>query len=105
MGYGPDERIKRDTISDRKETPMNDLFEKEIAYYEANKERLLKEFPWKFILIKDDQEYGLFDTDEAAYDAGIELFGEEQFFIQEIIEEDCAANFPACQIGLTHAGC
>lgn len=71
------------------------LFEQELAYYEANKERLLKDFWGKVVLIKGDKEYGLYDTAEAAYRAGIQLFGNVPFFIQELIEYDEVADYPA----------
>ena len=48
------------------------LFEKELAYYLANKARFLEAAPGKVVLIKGKQDYGFFDTDEAAYDAGVQ---------------------------------
>lgn len=71
------------------------LFEEELAYWLANKKRLLETAPGKIVLIKGDKDYGFFDTDEAAYEAGVRLFGDESFFIQELLEYDNIADFPA----------
>ncbi|HOC69729.1 MAG: hypothetical protein BWX80_01991 [Candidatus Hydrogenedentes bacterium ADurb.Bin101] len=71
------------------------LFEEERVYYDANKERLFNESWGKVVLIKGDKEYGLYDTPESAYNAGIQLFGNVPFFIQELMELDMAANYPA----------
>ncbi len=81
------------------------LFEKELAYYLANKARFLEAAPGKVVLIKGKQDYGFFDTDEAAYDAGVQLFGDEPFFIQDILEDDANNNYPAHLLGRIHVGC
>jgi len=71
----------------------------ELAFYQKNKEQFLKDHPGKFVLIKGEEVYGFFDTDEQTYDEGIKRFHGESFFIEQILENESGANYPACAVG------
>jgi hypothetical protein len=47
-----------------------DMIETQIAYYKANRPELTSQHNGKFLLIKDQQVTGVFDTRSQAQDAG-----------------------------------
>lgn len=81
------------------------LFEKEQAYFEAHRAELLQHHSGKYALIKDDQLAGVFDTEQAAYEAGVHQFGLESFFIKLVVDDqgNQVSYFPALQSGLINA--
>lgn len=76
----------------------------EIAYFEEHREEFVKKAQGKFVLIKRKKDHGFFDTNEKAYEAGVNLFGIEAFLIQEVLPEDRVFEIPALYLGLIHAG-
>jgi hypothetical protein len=77
--------------------------EKEVAYFEENREDLLKKAPEKFALIKGSNCLGFFDNEENAYEEGTTLFPGEPFLIQQILPEDIIAENPAYFTGAMYA--
>jgi len=65
-----------------------DLFEKELATYEKNKELLLAKHRGKYVLIKGDQIFGVFDTQADAARVGYEKIGVKPFLIKKVLEND-----------------
>lgn len=65
-------------------------FEKEIAAYRRELPRLLQEQQaGKFVLIKEDQVLGVYDTWPAANEAGLNQFGlDEPFCVQKVDARD-----------------
>lgn len=80
------------------------LFEQELAYYEANKERFFEIAPGMYVLLKNGKEFGFYDSFEDAWKAGENLFGDDLFFIHQILDEEGALDYPAYSLGQTHAG-
>jgi hypothetical protein len=76
---------------------------KEIAYFEAHRDELVKISQGKFALIKGEECFGTFDTAENAYEEGARQFGNEPFLIQEVLPEDPIQDMPAFCLGLLHA--
>ena len=61
----------------------------EIAYVEANKDRLLREYFDKYILVHGNELINSFDTYEAAAQEGVRLFGtDDKFLIYQVTEEE-----------------
>lgn len=77
--------------------------EKELQYYNEHKEELLRNHEGKFALIKGDQLLGTFDTDEAAFEAGVARLGNEPMLIKQISREDRIDQVPALVCGWCHA--
>lgn len=55
--------------------------QKEYQFYLGLKADLLKQYKGKFALIKEQKVVGTFDTDQDAYKAGLEKFGNVPFLI------------------------
>ena len=79
------------------------VLEKEIKYFEAHKEELLSHYEGQFILIKDDTLVGAFTTEEDAYKAGIEKFGNQPILIKKVTKEEEIVQLPTVMLGLIHA--
>lgn len=77
--------------------------EKELKYFEEHKDELLKHYEGQFVLIKDDQLVGAFTTEEEAYQAGLEKFGNQPFLIKKVTKEEEVVQLPALTLGLLHA--
>ena len=54
---------------------------KERSYVDENKEKLLKEYPDKFLLIHEKEVVGSFDSYQHAAEEGIRLFGISDKFL------------------------
>ena len=81
------------------------MFEQELAHYKENEARFKEIAYGKYVILKGAKDYGFFDTDEAAYDAGVQLFGyDDPFCIQWIIDEDMIVDYPAYEVGFINAG-
>ena len=85
----------------RKSLPR--LFDEELAYFEEHREEFVKEALRKFVLIKGKKHYGFFDSDDKAYEKGVEIFGLEPFLIKEVLPEDVIYDIPALRLGLIDA--
>lgn len=75
----------------------------EQAFFEANKAHWLAEHKGKFALIKGSTLVGAFDTQENAYVAGVQKFGNVPFLIKQILEEEPVTHLPALTLGLLRA--
>lgn len=82
---------------------MGEDLREEIAFFEANKPRLLADHREKFVLIKGSELAGTFDTAERAYVAGLERFGNVPFLIKQVLEDEPAVHLPALSLGLLRA--
>jgi hypothetical protein len=72
---------------------MAALLEQELATYQAQKNDLLGKARGKFVLIKNDQVVGIFDTQMDAIHQGYERFGHVPFLVKEILEFEVIHNF------------
>jgi hypothetical protein len=78
-------------------------FTVELAFFESHLAEFLEKAKGKFVLIKGEEVVGFFDTDNAAYKAGIERFGVAPFLIREVLPEEQMYDIPAYRLGLIHA--
>jgi hypothetical protein len=76
----------------------------EYDFYTKNKADLVQKYSGKFIVIKDEEIIGSFDTDSDAYKAGLLRFGIVPFFITRVLSEDEKGVIPVLQLGLLNAG-
>lgn len=76
---------------------------KEVAFFEKHRQEFLQKALGKFALVKGEKLHGFFDTDEAAYKAGVEAFSLEPFLIRQVLEEDQIHEVPALSVKVIHA--
>jgi hypothetical protein len=72
----------------------------EYIYYKENKDSLLKEHSGSFVLIKGKEIIGFFKSEEQAYKAGLERFGNQPFFIKRVTKEEDVEEYPALALGV-----
>ncbi len=72
----------------------------EYQYYLRIKADLLKQYKGKFALIKKQELVGTFDTDQDAYNAGLDKFGNVPILIIRIQETEESAWIPVLSMGL-----
>jgi len=63
----------------------NDI-DKDLRVYEENKEELLNKHEGKFVLIKNEEIQGIFDTQQEAIDYGHETFGHVPLLVLKIVQ-------------------
>ena len=79
-------------------------FKEELTAFEKQKQDLLKLCEGKFAVFKASEFLGVFDTPQAAYEAGLNRWGNVQFLIKPVIKEEQPQQIPALYLGLLHAG-
>lgn len=79
---------------------MQYLLKKELKFFQRNKSRLVKNYLGQFVLIKDNDLIGAYTTEEEAYKAGIEKFGNIPFLIKQVLKEEPTYAIPALTVGL-----
>lgn len=76
------------------------ILERELRVYEARRAEFLQHHAGKFVLIKGEEFVGAYDTQEAAYSAGVQRFGNEPMFIRLVAHEDRVEFLPALMHGV-----
>lgn len=79
------------------------LFEKELQYFKEHKEDLLKHYKDQYVVIKGDHFLGAYTTEQEAYGAGLDNFGNVPFLIKKVAEVDEILRFPALALGVLNA--
>ena len=74
--------------------------EHELELIEKNRKEYLRNHEGKYALIKGSVCHGFFDSANAAYEQGVELFGVEPFLIRQVLEVDQINEAPALMYGL-----
>ncbi|HEX9749697.1 MAG TPA: hypothetical protein VGB22_00190 [candidate division Zixibacteria bacterium] len=77
--------------------------QKELEYFESKKLELLEHFEHKYVLIKNTRMHGAFDSFQAAYERGIELFGNVPMLIKRVERDESVLTFPALTLGVLRA--
>lgn len=72
---------------------MGEVLTKELQTFNAHRSELIGKANGKFVLIKDDQIIGVFDTKFDAIRQGYERFGNVGFLVKQIVEFDIPQNF------------
>lgn len=80
------------------------MLEKERKYFSEHHADLMSRYPGKFVLIKDEEIIGTFDTIENALAEGARRFGLEAFLVRQITAtEEKEINIPALTLGILRA--
>lgn len=62
-------------------------------YFKAHLDELMRQYPGKFVVIKDCAVTAVYDTFEDAYNETIKTEAFGKFIIQQCADEDSAAHF------------
>ena len=77
--------------------------EREIAYFNSIKPKLLESQRGQFALVKGEELIGTFTKDQEAYEAGVKRFGKQAFLIKQILPEEPKETLPTLSAGLIRA--
>jgi hypothetical protein len=76
--------------------------ERELAYFNQNRDELLKKHPDQYLLIMGEELVGAFTTEAQAYEAGLAKYGNQPFLIKRAADEP-NTNYFALRFGLLRA--
>ena len=81
---------------------MGDPLGTEKEYLKANRDQFMQEYPGKYLLIKDEEVFGAFETYEEGVKEGARRFGVGPFLVRSVLQpEDAEApSIPALSIGV-----
>jgi len=79
------------------------MLEKERKFFEQNRLEWLKNSPGKFVLVKNEELVGTFDTLQAALSEGARRFGTESFLARQVEEAEQLVYIPALTLGILRA--
>lgn len=79
---------------------MQQALIEELHFFEKNKEEYLKHYEGQFVLIKGKKLIGSFTTEEEAYKAGVEQFGNTPLLIKQVVKKETINAIPALMLGL-----
>jgi hypothetical protein len=71
----------------------------ELDFYNRHKQEYLGVYKNQFVLVKGEDLIGAFTTEEEAYRAGVERFGNQPFLIKQVRDNDNTVSFPALTVG------
>lgn len=73
--------------------------ETELRFFNERRPQLLQDAPGKFVLIKDEELVGVFDSETAAIRHGYETLGNVPFLVKKVTEVDIPLNFTSFHLG------
>ena len=83
---------------------MENVLEREIAYYNEHRDELIEKHLGRFVLVKDESLIGVFNTIEQAISEGARRYGLSSFLVREVTRETEKEVFiPALSLGILNA--
>jgi hypothetical protein len=79
------------------------MLDAERQYFEQHREELLRQYPGKFVVIKEDELLGSFDNIQDALGAGARQFGMSPFLVRRTDERPQEISIPALTLGILRA--
>jgi len=79
------------------------MLEAELNLFQAKKTEWSAQYPGKFVLVKDEDFVGAFDTYEAALVEGARRFRLQPFLVRRVDQPDREVSIPALSLGLLRA--
>jgi len=76
------------------------MLERELKYFNDNKDEYLRIYPNMFVVISDDKFVGSYTTQEQAYEAGIKACGLKPFLLKQVLPDGDNTSVPAYSLGL-----
>ena len=80
-----------------------DTLERELKYFESHRAEFLERYENQYVVIKGTSLLGTYATFEEAFEAGVEEFGTDAFFIRQVREKDDVAQFPSLTANMLNA--
>jgi hypothetical protein len=75
----------------------------EIAFFAKHRDDLMRQYPGKFIVLKEERLLGGFDSIQDALGAGVREFGLTSFLVRRTDEEIRDVSIPALSLGILRA--
>lgn len=79
------------------------MFQSEIKHYENNKKYYLRKYKNRYLVIKGSKFLGAYKSEEDAYKAGLEEYGNQPFLIKKVENKTPIVNIPALHVGFKNA--
>jgi hypothetical protein len=79
------------------------MLDTERQFFDQNREDLLRKFPGKFVVIKDQQVRGSFDSIDDALAGGAREYGIASFLVRRTDQVPEEVSIPALMLGLLRA--
>ena len=79
------------------------MLDTEREFFEKHRDDLLREYPGKFVVVKESQVLGGFDTIQDALGAGARQFGMTSFLVRRTDERPEDVSIPALSLGVLRA--
>ncbi len=79
------------------------MLTQEIKFYDEHLQEWLKTNSKKFVLIKESDLIGFYNTFDEALSEGARRFGLESFLVRQVIEKQEDINIPALSLGILNA--
>jgi Family of unknown function (DUF5678) len=79
------------------------MLETERDYFDKHRDDLLRQYPGKFVVIKDQHLLGSYDTIEDALGAGAREYGMVSFLVRRTDEIPQDVSIPALTLGILRA--
>jgi hypothetical protein len=79
------------------------MLETERDYFDKHRDALLRQYPGKFVVIKEEQLLGSYDTIQEALGAGAREFGMVSFLVKRTDEVPQDVSIPALTLGILRA--
>ena len=76
------------------------MLDKERKYFETQRADWLKKHPGKFVLVKDEELIGVFNTQQEALIEGARRFGTDSFLVRQVEESEQVVYIPALTLGI-----
>ena len=80
------------------------MLDRERAYFEAHRDEFLRLYPKRFVVIKDEELLGVFNTIEEALAEGARRVGLQPFLTRQVVEVQPEVAVPALMLGLHVVG-
>ena len=81
-----------------------DPLEKELAFYESQKESLLQHHEGQWVLVSGGTIHGVFASESEAYRRGLQVVGHRPFLVRQVTRAEDKTQCPALMIGVIRAG-
>lgn len=76
------------------------MLDKEREYYAARVAEWERSHPGKFVVVKDEEVLGFFDSQDEALSAGGARYGPSSFLVRRVGEQQQTVDTPALTLGL-----
>ena len=79
---------------------MATKLDQELKTYQAHRDELLGRAEGRYILIRNDELIGTFESQQDALQQGYEKFGNKPFLVKQVVEVEVPQNFTSFPLGV-----